>query len=552
MDVSSLPNDLEALKALVLKMDLERQRQLDIQRDQQERIEELQQMLTWFKRKMFGPRSERINDNQLLLFGESVLPLTSPAPAPQAPVAGTVNRPRGHGRRVIPANLPREVITINVPPEQRNCDDCGQEKVKIGEEVSEQLEFIPAKLFVRRFVREKLACPAGCDASVVVAEKPAQVVEKGLAGPGLIAHIATCKYADHLPLYRIEGIFARYGIEISRSTMSDWMGEVARLAVPLVGLMHKRILAGKVIHSDDTTVPVQQEQKTKVGRLWVYLGDKNNPYNVYEYTPDRKKEHPLAWLKDYEGYLQADAYAGYNEAYATGLAKEVACWAHARRKFYDATDKSPEICVEALRRIGLLYQIEREGKDLDDDGRLLLRRQRATPQLEELHGWLRQSQGQLLPKNPAAEAINYTLNQWVALKRYTEAGYLAIDNNAAEREMRPVAVGRKNWLFAGSDEGGRWAAVLYSLIRSALRQELNVEYYLRSVFAHLPGMKLSELPHLLPDVWKRELAEEEVVLRRHNRSYPDRQALIKMRLAGRLPSSCLLLGIQTHFSSIFH
>jgi transposase len=519
MDVGDLPNDLEALKALILNLNLEQQRQLDIQRgriseleEQRKELEaereELQQLLAWFRRKMFGPRSEKINDNQLLLFGQSIMPLSSPAPVPVAPVSVPVSRPRGHGRRLIPANLPREIITLSVPEEQKACPECGSARVKIGEEVSEQLEFIPARLFVRRFVREKLACKA-CEANVITAEKPAQVVEKGLAGPGLIAHIATCKYADHLPLYRIEGIFARYGIEISRSTMCDWMGDVAKLARPLVELMHKRILSGRVIHSDDTTVPVQQEQKTKVGRLWVYLGDSNNPYNVYEYTPDRTKEHPKAWLAGFSGYLQADAYAGYDEVYKAGIVKEVACWAHARRKFFDAKDKSPEICHEALRWIGLLYDVEREGSQGDDDARLLLRQQQAIPLLEQMHAWLLQARGELLPKNPAGEAITYTLNQWEALVRYTEAGYLAIDNNAAEREMRPVAVGRKNWLFAGSDEGGRSAAILYSLIRSAQRQELNVEYYLRSVFAHLPGTKLSELEHLLPDVWKRELAQEE-------------------------------------------
>jgi hypothetical protein len=344
---------------------------------------------------------------------------------------------------------------------------------------------------------------------VILAEKPAQVVEKGLAGPGLIAHVVTSKYADHLPLYRIEGIFARYGIDLSRSTMCDWMADVARLAGPLVQLMRKRILDGQVIHSDDTTVPVQDVGKTKTGRLWVYIGDTDNPYNVYQYTPDRKKQHPILWLEGFEGYLQADAYGGYDEVYRTGLVNEVACWAHARRKFFDAKDKAPEVCAEALRQIGRLYEIEAEGKILTNERRRELRQQKSVPILKEIGVWLRQVQGQLLPKNPAAEAVGYALNQWEALNRYTEAGYLSIDNNVAEREMRPVALGRKNWLFAGSDEGGRTAATLYSLIRSAQRHSLNVEHYLRSVFAHLPGTKLSELWHLLPDVWKQELAAEE-------------------------------------------
>lgn len=395
-----------------------------------------------------------------------------------------------------------------MPEEQRNCGDCGEEKVKIGEVISEQLEYLPAKLFVRRFVMEKLACTNGCDASVITAEKPMQPVEKGLAGPGLLAHIATSKYADHLPLYRMEGIFAREGIEISRSTLCDWMGDLAHLSRPLVELMRQRILQGKVIHSDDTTVPVQEVGKTRKGRLWVYVGDEANPYNVFDYTPDRKKQHPQAWLKDYGGYLQADAYAGYDEIYQTKKVIEVACWAHARRKFFDAKDKSPAICNEAIRRIGLLYDVEREAKDRSAEDRLKLRQEKSVALLEEMENWLREVQQQLLPKNPAAEAITYAMNQWQALRRYTEAPFLAIDNNVAEREMRPVALGRKNWLFAGSDEGGRTAATLSSLIRSALRHGLNVEYYLRSVFAHLPGTKLSELHHLLPDEWKRDLAAE--------------------------------------------
>jgi hypothetical protein len=264
-----------------------------------------------------------------------------------------------------------------------------------------------------------------------------------------------------------------------------------------------------VIHTDDTTVPVQDVGKNRTGRLWVYLGDESAPYNLYEYTPDRKKEHPKEWLRDYGGYLQADAYGGYNEVYRAGKVTEVACWAHARRKFFDAKETSPELCRRALELIGKLYQLEEEGKTLTEAQRLELREQKSVAVLNEMELWLKQARAQPLPKNPAREAITYVLNQWEALKRYTEAGFLAIDNNAAEREMRPVALGRKNWLFAGSDEGGRTAATLYSLIRSAQRHGLNVEYYLRSIFAHLPGTKLSELDHLLPDTWKRELAEEE-------------------------------------------
>ena len=344
---------------------------------------------------------------------------------------------------------------------------------------------------------------------MVLADKPHQVVEKGLAGPGLIAHIAVGKYADHLPLYRLEGIFARHGVQFSRSTMCDWMAEVAALATPLVRLMHQRILASRVIHTDDTTVPVQDRGKTRTGRLWVYMGDAKAPYNVFEYTPNRNGEHPEAWLKGYGGYLQADAYAGYDDVYGTGKVKEVACWVHVRRKFFEAKENEPKSCAEALGLIRALYQVEEEARDGSDEKRLGLRQEKSVPLLGQIKQMLVRLQGELLPQCPVTKAVTYCQNQWEALERYTTAGFLSIDNNAAEREMRPVALGRKNWLFAGSDEGGRTAATIYSLIRSATRHGLNVEYYLRSVLAHLPGTPQSELPHLLPDQWKKDLAEEE-------------------------------------------
>jgi transposase len=314
MTLSTLPDDPQLLKQIILNFAQEKQVIEEKSREQQARavqeqeratqeqeratqeqtilktqISHLQQMIAYLRRKMFGPRSEKIDENQLLLFGESLTPLV-PAQL-QMPTEVPVNRPRGHGRRVIPANLPREKVLIDLAEEEKPCPDCGTMREKIGEDVTEQLEFIPAKLFVRQFIRPKYAC-GSCEAHIAIADKPSQVVEKGLAGPGLIAHIATSKYADHLPLYRLEGIFARYGIEISRSTMCDWMADVARLAGPLVRLMRERILSGRVIHTDDTTVPVQAVGKTKTARLWVYIGDERAPYNLYEYSPDRKQEHP--------------------------------------------------------------------------------------------------------------------------------------------------------------------------------------------------------------------------------------------------------------------
>ena len=508
-DLSQRDSDLIQHKAVIT------QQQHTLQASQA-RIVKLEQQVMLLIRYRYGPRSEKIDAGQLLLFGQSILPLTDatePARA-EMPAQVPLNRPRtkSHGRRLIPADLPRQTIVHDVPEDQKTCTDCDSPKVKIREIVTEQLELIPPKLYVLRHVQIVYGCAKGCDGQMQTAQKPAQVVEKGLAGPGLVAHVITGKYADHLPLYRMEGIFARYGIDIARSTMCDWAAEVAQLCRPVVELMHNRILTGRMLHTDDTPVPVldPKRDKTRVGRLWVYLGEPQQPYVVYDYTPDRTKEGPKAWLKHYGGYVQCDAYSGYEFAFEKGVMKEVACWAHARRKFFEARDVAPELCHQALAFISRLYDVEREGKDrsLDEAGILALRQEKSVPILVAMEQWMHRARLQVLPKNPAYGAIVYLANQWEALKRYTTRGFLNIDNNPAERALRRVAIGRKNWMFAGSDAGGATAAVLYSLIASAQRHELNVEAYLRGVFAQLPGARMSELPRFLPDAWRADLAKE--------------------------------------------
>jgi transposase len=487
----------------------------------QARIMKLEQQVILLVRHRYGPRSEKIDANQLLLFGQSILPLTDPEPAAsEMPGEVAVNRPRkkGHGRRIIPADLPRQTVVHDVPEDEKTCTDCQSPKVKIREIVTEQLELIEPKLYVLRHVQVVWGCAKGCDGQMQTAEKPAQVVDKGLAGPGLVAHVITGKYADHLPLYRMEGIFARYGIEISRSTMCDWARDVAQLCRPVVELMHKRILTGRMLYTDDTPIPVLDptRDRTKQGRLWIYLGEPLVPYTVYDYTPNRTREGPQAWLKDYGGYLQCDAYSGYEFAFEKGVMKEVACWAHARRKFIEAKNLAPELCHEALAFITRLYDVEREGKDraLDEAGILALRQEKSVAILLAMEQWMHKARLQVLPKNPAYGALGYLSNQWEALKRYTTRGFLNIDNNPAERALRRVAIGRKNWMFAGSDAGGTTAAILYSLIASAERHELNVEAYLRGLFAQLPGARMSELPRFLPDAWKADLAKEAAAAKR--------------------------------------
>lgn len=524
-----LPSDPATLKSIIQDLHQElAQREADLVQhkaviDQQQqtleasaqRIATLEQQVILLVRHRYGPRSEKIDANQLLLFGQSVLPLTDAQPAsPQMPGEVPANRPRkqGHGRRVIPADLPRQTVVHDVPEDQKTCTDCDSPKVKVSQIVTEQLELIPPKLYVVRHVQLVYGCAKGCDGQMQTAPKPAGVIDKGLAGPGLVAHVITGKYADHLPLYRMEGIFARYGIEIGRSTMCDWARDVARLCQPVVELMHKRILTGRMLHTDDTPVPVldPSRDKTKQGRLWIYLGEPLAPYTVYDYTPDRSREGPQAWLGDYGGYLQCDAYSGYEFAFEKGQMQEVACWAHARRKFFEARNLAPELCHEALAFIARLYEVEREGKDrsLDEAGLLALRREKSVGILMAMEQWMHKARLVVLPKNPAYGALGYLSNQWEAMKRYTSQGFLNIDNNPAERALRRVAIGRKNWMFAGSDAGGTTAAVLYSLIASAERHQLNVEAYLRGLFAQLPGARMSELPRFLPDAWKAELAKE--------------------------------------------
>jgi hypothetical protein len=361
-------------------------------------------------------------------------------------------------------------------------------------------------------VRPKLACPDCEEGGVVTADPPeGQVIDKGLPGPGLVAHVITSKYADHQPLYRLEGMLARHGVAIARSTMCGWMKASADLLAPLVLLMATQVRASKVIHTDDTPVPVQADRgsgknSTKTGRMWAYLGDPRNPYIVFDYTPSRSRDGPTLWLKDFKGYLQADAFGGYDGIYATQEVVEVACWAHARRKFYEARTSDPARAHQVLAMIRLLYGVERHAgeKQLDASQRLALRQERSRPLLEQLHAWLLRERELTLPKSPMGGAITYALNHWAALVRYTTDGDLAIDNNAAERAIRPLTIGRKNYLFFGSDTGGRTAAVLYSAVASAKRHRLDPFAYLRDVLATIGATPLSRLDQFLPDRWREQ------------------------------------------------
>jgi transposase len=506
-----LPDDLETAHQLIRELLETLGQQIHIN-------EKLQHQLEQLLRQRYGKKTEQIDPAQLLLFAQEILAQAQATPTPAAASESvpaptpTSDAPKkyGHGRKPLPASLPRRPVMHDVSLEQRLCPDCGAERTCIGQEVREQLEYVPASLIVLEHIRPKYACQA-CEGNVIIADRLPEPIEKGLPGPGLLAHIAVSKYADHLPLYRLEGIFKRFGVELSRSTMCDWMAVIAELLDPIVKLMQSKILTSKVVQNDDTTVPVQDHdgKGIKTGRLWVSIGDHHNPYTVYSYTPDRSAAGPLEIFKDYKGYLQADAYPAYDSLYESKRIIEVGCMMHARRKFYEARTTDVDRAHQALAWISLLYVVEREAKKREGPDyeafvalRHEMRGERSLPIFDKFHVWLEAELPKVLPKSPIGEAIQYSLNHWAALKRPLEAGFLELDNGACERAFKPVALGRKNWLFAGSDKGGKTAAVLMSLCTTCKSMEIDPQAYLRDVLDRISTHPARRIEELLPDRWQ--------------------------------------------------
>lgn len=493
--VSEFPTDVKTLVKMLQTL-------LDDVDSKNQRLQDLESQLAWFRRHTFGRRSEKYPTDHPVLFDllEQVSQIAS-SPKAAAPEVAKPNR--RNGRAALPAHLPREPMEHPVAAEQLTCSHCGQAKERIGQEVTEELDYVPSSFVVREHIRPKYACKQ-CQDGVVIADLPDRPIDKGRAGTGLLSHVLVSKYADHLPLHRQEGIYQRHGLDLKRSTLCDWVAQSAALLQPIVKALHQRVLQSPKIHTDDTSVPVRNGPRKQIrrGYLWVYLD--HHGHVVFDYTATRSREGPKQFLGRYAGYLQADAYPGYDAVFALGHTKEVACWAHARRYFFEAKDSDPLRAHQVLLWIKDLYAIEShlQSQDLEIPTIASYRQTHSRPILDTIKAHLDQWSREVLPKSPIAEATTYARNQWDALNRYLEDGILAIDNNLAERTLRTVAIGRKNWLFAGSDKGGERAAIIYSLIASCKQCGVEPFAYLRDVLNRVSSHPASRVEELFPCNWK--------------------------------------------------
>jgi len=483
--------------------------QLDREFSERNKIEALLRELLDARR---NRKSEQLSTDQLALFAaawqrqaeaEPTKPNDSDDDDPNAnPGADeSARKKRTGGRQPLARHLKRERIVHDLAEEEKHCSTCQQDLRPIGEESSERYEYIPAQLTVIEDICKKYAC--GC--TVKTATKPSQPIEKSTAGASLLAQVIVAKTADHLPLHRQEKIFQRHGVDISRKTMGGWLAQCADLLKPLYGSMKEVLFQSKVIGTDDTSVKVLDVKLTfaRTGRIWPYSGDAAHPVILYDYTATRERAGPEEFLKGYRGYLQADAYGGYDAFFkdpARGLI-EVGCWAHARRYFHKALESDQARMGPTLLLIAQLYCVEKQARSLESEERLRLRQLQSQPILEKLHNYLLEIQGEVLPKSPEGRAVRYTLKNWTALTRYCQDGDLQIDNNATERAIRSVAVGRNNWVFFGSDEGGKTAAVLRSFVASCQRVGVDPFAWLKDILSRIADHPITRIAELLPHNW---------------------------------------------------
>jgi transposase len=508
-DEENLPSDVESLHLIINGLIIKNELLTDKNGLLSERVKSLtdeinllKEQLALLKAKRFGRSSEKldqqINELELRIEEKEIL-----ATASSTYCEDTKEKKRPK-RLKLPDHLERTDVIIPAPS---TCNSCGGgEFRKISDDISEVLEYVPSSFKVVRHIRPRCAC-INCE-QIVQGYAPSNTIDKGKAGSGLLAHILVQKYCNHLPLYRQSQIYAREGIEIARSTMTGWAGQCSKLLEPLIEELKSYVFAATHIHGDDTPVKVLAPGtgKTKTGRIWTYVrdsrgyGDDNTPPAVcYFYSPDRKGERPLAHLQNFSGTLHADAYAGYDKMYGDQIT-EAACWAHVRRKFYEVTvaSNNASIATGAVEEIGKIYEIEQEIRGMEPEERLKNRQKQSKELVEKLFASFKRNYDKLPKKSMTAKAINYALNNEFALKRFLDDGKIEIDNNTAERALRSVALGRKNWLFAGSDDGGETAAAFYSLIETTKLNNINPWQYLRQVLATIQDHNSTKLAQLLP------------------------------------------------------
>lgn len=514
LDISSLPDDSESLKLIIA--DLQGQfTGLKDRYDKETSI--LWEQIRHLRDKLFGRKSEKVvidtGVRPLLLF-DMPEPAVVIGEEPEEEIVVPAHTRKKRGRKPLPEDLPRVEVVHDIPEKEKTCT-CGCELSRIGEEVSEQLDIIPAKAQVIRHIRPKYACQhcegvEGEGPTVKIAPVPLQIIPKSIASPGLLAHVLTGKFVDSLPFYRQEKQFTRIGVDITRSSMCNWAMKASEACRPLYNLLQETVLSGISINADETTVQVLKEpgrSPTSKSYMWVFRrGDPEIPVLIYQYHPTRSGDVVREFLRDYQGYVQTDGYSGYDFLDADQKIRHIGCWAHARRKFMDMVkaqgkNRKPGSGDVALNYIRKLYRIEKEAdkNNLSYEERFQLRQEKAAPVLEEFRQWLSKRSFQTPPKGLLGQAISYTLRQWDRLVGYLEDGRLSPDNNAAENSIRPFVIGRKNWLFSGTPEGAEASAILYSLIETAKANLLEPYSYLRHIFEKLPTAgSLEDFELLLP------------------------------------------------------
>ena len=512
-DAHALPNDLAACQRLLLaafRQASELERVLDettvsyqeLKETHQAALDELNRLKRW----IYGQRRERLleGEGQQHLFelepsSETILPPESSGDEPQQQAAAPSRRRR---RELDLSKLPHYRHEHDLSEADKQCSGCGRAKNCIGQDESQILEYVPAKLEVHVHVRPKYACRY-CKDGVASPPPPERPIARGIAGPGLIAQVVVAKFGDHLPLYRQEDFFTRHGLHIARSTQCDWVQAAADLLRPLYERQKELLLRSPVLWTDDTPVTLLGggPEGSRTGRFWAYIGEEH-PYSVYDFTESRARDGPAKFLAGFQGYLHADAYGGYDQIYlgSNDSIREVACWAHARRKFFEAIHSSPRDAHQLLEWIRRLYDVEDRARELSADARRAFRAAEAEPVLDRIEAYLAQLERRALPKSVLAKAVSYAQNQWQSLRRYTTDGRLSIDNNVSERTLRHQAVGRKNWLFVGSEQAGPRAAVLFTILAGAKRHRIEPWAYLRELLLRLHDDDL-RLDDMLPDKW---------------------------------------------------